>query len=416
MSLGWRSIISDRDRRRRVTRCIDRISRSLLSPSDEYRDAADPFLASGSAGVAMFFAYRFAATGNLDDSKTANTILFESLSSAVENSAMLGLLFGLTGVGWTASHLSHLISLDFDIEPLLDDIDRAVLHTLANAEELNLQCDLFGGLSGIGVYALERRHTANGVRCVQLIISLLERSAKRSLLGAYWKSPLRETSWASSDTPPTEYADLGMARGVPGAVAFLASATTCGFSAAMPLLDEAASWLAVQGLPHGSESRFAVGVEPGYIFPAAHTAWCYGDPGVASALLAAARALGNQEMETTAVDTALAAARRMPETVKAIDTGFCHGSAGLLHMFNRFYQNTGHAVFIKASYRWLDATLDAVGQVDGAIPLKFSWAREMIPLRGILRGEAGTALALLAASSAKAPEWDRAFFLSSACD
>ena len=35
----------------------------------------------------------------------------------------------------------------------------------------------------------------------------------------------------------------------------------------------------------------------------------------------------------------------------------------------------------------------------------------MIPLRGILRGEAGVALALLAAVSAIPLEWDRIFFL-----
>ena len=355
MSSKWRSIVSDPVRHRRALRCIDLISASLLSSNGEYRDASDPYLASGNAGVAVFYAYRFASTKNPADQQSANSILFESLSAALETPVRPSFLFGLTGIGWTASHLSRLICLEFDIEPLLGDIDRLVQATLAKARDQTFQHDLFGGLSGLGAYALERRHTVCGASCVREIVILLEQSAKHSSRGAYWTSPLRKESWTSGNTPPSEYSDLGMARGVPGVVAFLASAAACGFSEATPLLDGAARWLVSQNLPHDSESRLAVGAEPGFVFPDAHTAWCYGDPGVATAILAAARQLEDLEMETMAVDTALAAAVRIPETVKTTDAGFCHGSAGLLHMFNRFHQATGCDLFVDASERWLDA-------------------------------------------------------------
>ncbi len=68
---------------------------------------------------------------------------------------------------------------------------------------------------------------------------------------------------------------------------------------------------------------------------AARLAWCYGDPGIAASLMAAAGAAGRPDWYRVAVDVACRAAARDLALAGVKDSGICHGAAGLAHIFNR---------------------------------------------------------------------------------
>src|SRR5690606_21380472 len=125
----------------------------------------------------------------------------------------------------------------------------------------------------------------------------------------------------------------------------------------------------------------------------ARAAWCYGDPGVALALMAAGSAADRPDWEAAAVELARGAAARPIESCQVGDASVCHGAAGLLHVFNRLYQASGERALRDAAIFWLGPTLRLLADgrwdgVPGADDLPS--AKES----SILEGKAGIALAL----------------------
>jgi hypothetical protein len=164
-------------------------------------------------------------------------------------------------------------------------------------------------------------------------------------------------------------------------------------------------------------ARFPDAVAPGMEPRPTRSAWCYGDPGVALVLHGVARALGDPQGEEAALALACEAARRATEETRVVDAGLCHGSAGLAHIYNRLYQATGRSELAAAARQWLDHTLGLWQPGQGIGGYRVQNAREDGELfwdvsPGLLAGEAGVALALLAAASSVEPAWDRTLLMS----
>src|SRR4029078_715932 len=115
------------------------------------------------------------------------------------------------------------------------------------------------------------------------------------------------TPMARKEYPKGRY-DVGLARGTPGVIARLAEAYAAGIarSRVRPLLDGAVRWLLGRKLPETMDSVFPRCLRPGLTDPPqpGRSAWCYGDPGVAIALLSAARRVGEPRWEVEALQIA----------------------------------------------------------------------------------------------------------------
>ena len=109
-------------------------------------------------------------------------------------------------------------------------------------------------------------------------------------------------------------------------------------------------------------SVFPYGVGPQVSVRPARTAWCYGDPGIAAALLLAGRAMDEPAWEREALDLARTVARRPAGNCGVNDAGLCHGAAGLGHLLNRFYQATGDPSF------WLPPAPGSAGRSNTGSP------------------------------------------------
>lgn len=97
-----------------------------------------------------------------------------------------------------------------------------------------------------------------------------------------------------------------------------------------------------------------------------------------------------------------------------MDAGICHGSAGLAHIFNRFFQATGDSLFKEAAIFWIRQTLSQRGRTGVGGYNGMRWLNDNGHVRwkynrGILTGAAGVGLVLASALSAVEPEWDRLF-------
>jgi hypothetical protein len=90
----------------------------------------------------------------------------------------------------------------------------------------------------------------------------------------------------------------------------------------------------------GESALFAHCLEADVVPEPARPAWCYGDPGVAGALLVGARATGSAAWEDEALALGHGVAARPFEQTGIIDALLCHGASGVAHVLNQLYQPT----------------------------------------------------------------------------
>lgn len=361
----------------RARAAVDDIADALRADSID-----DASLAGGAVGRSLFFAYLAEVTGREDDALTAVDLVERAL--ARDPGASASLFEGWTGVAWTLAHLDGWL-LDLGGDDPNAGMDDAVLSLVEGPPSGHY--DLISGLVGLGVYALERLPRLSARSAIERIVDQLAVRSELVDAGVRWFTPASDLTPDARRLSPEGRWDLGMAHGAAGVVAFLGHARAAGV-ACDSLLAGATSWLLDQCSPHGCGAWIT---PAGHVRPA-RTAWCYGDPGVATALLAAGR-------KSDALDIGLAAASRPAGASGVVDAGLCHGAAGLLHVYNRLYQTSGDERLAAAARRWLDAVLD--------LPVSEA---------GFLEGRAGVGLALLAATTNVEPAWDRILLLSGATE
>jgi lantibiotic modifying enzyme len=248
---------------------------------------------------------------------------------------------------------------------------------------------------------------------LSLIITRLEEEAQHSSEGTSWLAPVNDGS------RPGDF-NLGMAHGIPGVVALLARAVAARVERkrAFALLSDSVRWLRVQRLPQELGGGFPATISRGESPAPTRVAWCYGDPGVAAALLAAAKVLEQPDLEKEAIDLAVSAAARPLSESLIADAGICHGAAGVGQLYNRFFQMTGHPALGKAARDFFAQAIElrrpGTG-IAGYAPAPAPGSEDTSGIdqkdAGLITGAAGIALALLSAISPVAPEWDRIFFM-----
>jgi hypothetical protein len=370
-----------------------RVHEALRAIAITRASADEPGIGSAIAG-ALFFAYHDAVIGDrrlADVAQVRVDRVIERMPAVARSPWLHG---GVVGATWLVQHL------DPDASDDLDGFD-ATLAEMAGASPWRGHFDLVSGLVGHGVYALERWPQPAARQLLSRVVDRLhELSAPRGRGLAWWTPPeLLVPALRVHD--PDGHVDVGVAHGVPGVIALLAAACAAGVNVrrARPLYDGALRWLRGQLGAVALPCTVSIGDRAALSPP--RTAWCYGEPGAAAALLAAARATGDAALERDAIGLGLRAAGRDVATSGVGDAGICHGSAGLAHVFNRLWQGTGDPRFAAAARAWIDVTLDhlAAGAVHD-------------DTGSLLTSIDGIGLVLLAAVGDHEPRWDRLLLMS----
>jgi lantibiotic modifying enzyme len=409
---SWRPLLNGA-LAKRARGVLDAIIADLPGPAQAVDLPAT--LAGGQTGLAVLCAYL--RLGGMDDEQNAAQFLEQSIESLSSEATGPSLYGGFTGVAWAAAHLRNrrVIAADEDAN---QEIDEALLGSLEQSPWRE-DYDLIIGLVGFGVYALERLPHPMGRAILQRVIDRLEETAERNGHGITWLTrPDLLPEWQRK-AAPRGYYNLGLAHGVPGVIALLGAAVRAGVAPgqAVPLLKGAVSWLLSQKLPKGSgHSMFPSWVAPSVTPNDTRLAWCYGDAGIAAALFAAARCLGEAAWEREALVIAHHATQRALETAGAMDGGLCHGAAGLAHIFNRLHQATEKPWLREAAIFWFERLFElrrpaeGIGGYSAVTLIDGRKQHEKDP--GLLTGAAGIALALLAAITPIEPAWDRMLLVS----
>jgi lantibiotic modifying enzyme len=388
--------------------------RTGLETSDWHERVSRAVLGSGAAGQALFYSYLALHTG--EDRWADLAMDFLDRAGEVVESSVLGesLYSGFPGIAWAGDHLRGRL---YEGDP---DENREVDETLLSAlghPTWPPAYDLINGLVGLGIYALEGLPRPTAAACLERVVARLGERARQEPEGAAWFSPPETLPGYQLEEHPDGLYNLGMSHGAAGIVALLGAACDAGTAGARPLLDRAMAWLLARRQPADQGFAFSNFHVPGTEPSPSRLAWCYGDPGMAAALLVAARGAGEPAWERAALEVARAAASRPEELSRVRDTSLCHGAAGLAHLFHRLYNATGEEELADAARFWYERTLGfrvpglgfggfrpwSIG-TDGI----FDWREDP----GFLQGSAGVGLALLSAVSTVEPAWDRVLLLS----
>ncbi|HYG61742.1 MAG TPA: lanthionine synthetase C family protein, partial [Thermoanaerobaculia bacterium] len=319
-----------------------------------YRPGDRVALTSGWAGRALFLAYLEQARPGRGWGDRAVELLDQAIEELSEVPADPGLYAGFTGVAWVLEHLQGRL-IDGSEDPG-EEIASAVEGALrASARPGGF--DLISGVAGLGVYVLERGARPGARDCLCQVVDYLAQTADRRDGTAGWRTPPDRVPVDRKELFPDGYYFTGVAHGVAGVIALLAEAQAAGVEA-RPLLDEAVTWLLRHKLPAGEGPVYPAEVAPAAEPRPTRLAWCHGDPGIAAALLGAARRAGVPEWEGEAVALARHSAGRSAAERNITDASLCHGSAGLMHLFNRLFQATGEPGLADAARFWFDRTLE----------------------------------------------------------
>jgi lantibiotic biosynthesis protein len=473
---GWRPLLDGRlaERAWETVESIAQVIKPAAAPlaplpdqdGDELARLAHqeqhPNVAGGVAGRAMFFAYLSkAGQGREEDGEIAAALL-EKATDALSTVPLTPDLYGgFAGVAWAAEHLysPRFVAADagaasastagiegaaaaLEADPLVE-IDEA-LQSFLDHTPWTADYDLIRGLTGFGVYALERLPQPSALACLAMVVDRLGETAERGPQGITWHTaPELLPDW-QRELFPKGYYNLGVAHGMPGTIAMLAAASAAAESMAggtaggkmhhgladlaplakstaqraRDLVHGAVQWLQAQRLPADDQAWFGSSFSREIKPTKSRLAWCYGDPGIAASLLVAARACREPAWESYAIELGLHAAARPVATAMVRDAGLCHGSAGLGHLFNRLYQETGEAGFATASRSWFSEALDFRQPGLGLAGYRaFSVGDDKTTTvwrsdSGFLEGVAGIGLALLGGLSDFEPAWDRFLLLS----
>lgn len=395
---GWQPLL-DGDEAAQAWRAIDAIAKALAAPL--FDGAADASLNTGAAGRALFYAYLNRARPDAEVAARSRTLLDGAIDGIGELSALPALYSGFCGVAWTVDHL--LPSGEDDPNSELDEL------LLELVDGWEGPYDLVSGLCGFGVYALGRAHRPSGRAILARVVEKLEASATPAPDGLRWLTrPEWMSPWAR-ERFPGGYHNLGLAHGAPAIALVLAGAAHVldGDAAdrARAAYAGALQFILTPRLPPESASFLSECDEDRV---ATRAAWCYGDPGAAAALFAAARALGDATRERDALSLALRAAARADDG-GVRDAGLCHGAAGLALIFQQLHHATGDARFADAARRWYRDTL--ARRSDDARGGFFAWTPgddgggRLDDDASLITGLVGVGLALLAAVTPVAPRW-----------
>lgn len=372
----------------------------------------DPSLAGGAAGVALFHTVAETVQPEAGHARRARRWIERVVELAGEQDLSAGLFDGAAGVGWM---LSRFVGADAE-----DDPAEAIDEALSGAFERGAwrgELDVVTGLAGVMLYARARLPRPAARALLTRSVAEVAAQAIKVPGGTGWVMSRALMTARGESTERGAHVDLGIAHGVSGLLVALAGARCAGVEVATVdrLLGEAVPWLLAQRRP-GEVVEMPASVCDAVPTMTRRSAWCYGDAGVAAALLAVARAVDEPSWEREARSLAHHAAKLSVAQSGVIDAGLCHGAASLGHVFHRMWRETGDDVLRSAAKTWLRrcVTMRAPGRGFGGyrawIPDETGgrWISDL----GWLMGTAGVGLALASALSAGAPDWDEALALS----
>jgi len=316
--------------------------------------------------------------------------------------------FGIAGVVWTIEHLISKKLIERKDAVLLYQLDE-YLYRMMHSEIKNRNYDFLHGSIGIGVSLCKRKSSNIALKgVIELVESLYDDRIVQSGNSMAWEFKV----WDGESF--RKVVNLSLSHGMASIISFCSLLLKSGIDNVKirSVLNGAANYF-VQYLakPRINESIFPSWVENGEPLYPSRMAWCYGDVGIASALFSAHEATGTSEFKDAALEIFSHNATRRCKWL--VDPGFCHGAAGLSHMYRRIYNKTGIQSYCDTSNYWLQVLMNMAIYEDGIAGYKINnnFDSERVKSYDLLDGVSGIGLVLQEVEKKRECTWEECFLL-----
>lgn len=390
-----------------VVRIRQKLEEITCTLANELKHIPSSGLYGGKAGISLYFAYlgRYRKCGDFDT--ILHQLIQESFDDINDKVSSAAFSFGISGILWNIHHLRSVQLVDTDdyfeeVIPFLGE------QMLVYARQANV--DFLHGALGIAFYLLHFKNKETDAY-LSAFLKLLGEKAIHDKNGIKWQFSMNRENKATYN--------LSLSHGLSSVIVFLSKYLQEGgpASACSGLLENALHYLVSQK-NHPTEDRTSIFPNSGELLDEvgkdSRLAWCYGDLGIAAAFWQGGKALNKSAWKQEALQLLQHAAKRRDlKANHVVDAGLCHGTAGIAHVFNRFYREMQQPFLKEAADHWIEETIKLSVWNNGLCGYK-SWQGEQgwINQHGILEGIAGIGLALIGHLDDQDPSWDSAFLLS----
>ncbi len=311
-------------------------------------------------------------------------------------------------------HLSQNDFLEINTNEVIGELDD-FLYQYMIKEIKKGNYDYLHNAGGIALYFLSRKPNPHSEKYLTEYVNILAEHSEKESQTLKWKSEV-----FGKDKDRIRVYNLSLSHGMASIVAILSKIYKRAINKekTAQLLNGAINYLLSKQFDiTQSLSYFPNSILPnGDMGNSSRLAWCYGDLGISVALWNASQALNDKKLETKSLEILFHSSRRRNLLENYVrDAGLCHGTAGIAHIFNRMYINTGVQEFKETSNYWFNETLKMAKFDDGLSGFKVWRTKELggwINDYGFLEGIAGIGLSLISAVSDIEPAWDEALLLS----
>lgn len=315
---------------------------------------------------------------------------------------------GLAGILYLFDYLREKQFIDIDVCSYKTEFELSI--TSVMKKDLSIgNYDFIHGAIGEGLYFLNHKTNDNIINCIiDVLYDLADKDDGKTVFK--WRSII------DSRTLEIGY-NIALSHGISSIVLFLCNVIKSGVN--NEKLD-----IMLKGSVNFILSQCVSVDKYGCYFPSysldhpstsfkSRLAWCYGDLGVAMALLQASKLLLNTELQKFALEVLVFSTNRISYQDSFVnDAGICHGSAGIAMIYNRLYIDTNIELFKNARDYWLSITLNYSWHKDGLAGYKTVFGKDFLNDYSLLTGISGIGLVLLSYLSNDYQDWDKLFLLS----
>ncbi len=363
-------------------------------------------LYDGLAGLSLYFAYRYRLTNDEKFHDCINICITKSFEIIESGYLYHSFSSGFSGWAWSIEYLQQNNFIDIDSNELLLDINdylKAKTFNLLQKEDY----DILHGALGIVWYFITSPNYNKHQEYFEAVINTLETQSEKFINGSI--------AWYNENNK--NEINLSLSHGLSSIICVLSKIYQKYPSNNIEKMinNSVAFLLSCKQNPEICGSYFPYKKETSIKNIHSRLAWCYGDLGIANALLFAGQALQSIDYINEFHKIALFNSnRKNMKEGQLFDAMLCHGVSGVAQMFKRFYLVTNNIVYKETSDYWIlellkmDTFSDGLAGYKQYIPNDNSWKNDI----SFLEGVSGIGMVLLSHEMDEDVKWDQSIILS----
>ncbi len=372
--------------------------------NDTHNEQPNQGVLSGNPGLSLFFYYHYKQTGNESDLSIIEDLIASHLNQG--EGLVLNPYYcnGLAGFNWLMRFYAReeVLELSDSMHEILGMLDVYVLEAWSIALNVG-NFDFLHGSCGLLQYLLTTPEAATYAH------DFVQRLDETKL-----QIDADRVAWTSNITfleENTGVFNFGLAHGMPAILMMLSRVIRENYlendQKARELLTSCARFILSEKLDSSCRSTFPHYFSEEVPPTESRLAWCYGDLGVCIALWMAGETLNDTSIKNEAIAICLKTTKRKdPSETGVLDTGVCHGTAGVALLYQRMHQLTGVEAFRSAANFWIEDTMLRANFEDGHAGFKM-WTKDgYLNEVNFLDGVAGIGMALLAHTMETTGNWE----------